>query len=86
MFNISTDTIQNDTDDNISVTSNKFIQVNFEEILPFPIGGVHNEGIAIVCICRGMLPWMYKEGKYTMVDTLYSTEVDSTIVSSTTVV
>ena len=59
---------------------------DFEVIDSFPIGGVKADDVAIVCTGKGTLPWMSLEGNLILVETLYSKEVDDTILSPTTVV
>ena len=85
-IHICTERLQNDTGANRVVSSNKGIMESYEDIEPFPIGGVKADDIAIVCTGRGFLPWISMEGICTMVETLYCVEVDGIIVSPTTVV
>ena len=84
-FTIRTEPVQSDTGANQNVTSIKSMIHNFEEIEPYPIGGVKANEVAIVCTGRGQFPWVSKEGVVTMADILFSAEVEGTIVSPTTV-
>ena len=62
-FNISTDSVQNDTGANRNVTSKKFSIHTYEYIAPFPIGGVKADDAAIVCTGKWLLPWLSIEEK-----------------------
>ena len=85
-MHICTDTIQNDTEANKNVTSDKSLLYNYEDIAPNPIGGVKEDDVAIVCTGKGFLQWLSNEGTCTLVEILYFIEVNGTIISPTTVV
>ena len=86
MLNICKDTVQNNTGENNNVTDKKHLLVAYDDIEPYPIGGVKAEDVAIMCIGKGLLPWLSKEGKFTMVETLYGADVDGSSISPTTVI
>ena len=44
--------------------------MDYTDIESFPIEGVKADKIAIVCTGKGMLPWLSREEKYTMIETL----------------
>ena len=69
----------------LNETDQKDPLVAYEDIEPYQIGRVKVEDVAIVCTSKRLLPWLSKEVKCTMVDTLYCAEV-GTIISPTTVV
>ena len=85
-INICTDTIQNDTGANKAVTNNNSLLYNYKTIAPYPIGGVKADDVAITCTGEGFLPWKQREGNIIWVKTMFSKEVDGTIISPTTVV
>lgn len=85
-FKICTESVQNNTGANRNVTSIKSCIHAYEDVEPFPIGGVKADDVAIICTGKGLLPWLSKEGKLTMVEMLYCTDVEGTIISLTTVV
>ena len=60
--------------------------IEYEEIEPYPIGRVKANDIAIVCIGKGLIPLMSKEGQILCIETLYSAEVEGIIISPTTMV
>ena len=68
------------------MTSNKKIIHAYEDIDPYPIGGVKVDDIAIICTGKGYLSWISNEGILTMLVILYCAEVDEPIVSPTMVV
>ena len=69
-FKICTDTIQDDAGANQVFTDNKHILVNYTDIKSFPIGVVKVDEIIVVCTGKCMLPWLSREGKCTMIDTV----------------
>ena len=83
---ICTEKVQSDTGANQAVTNNKECLYAYNTIEPYPIGGVKADEVAIVCTGQGLLPWESTEGNIIMVRTMYSEEVEGTIISPTTVV
>ena len=68
------------------MTSNNSCIHVYEDIAPFPIGGVKADDLAIVCTGKGLLPWLSIEGKITIVEILYCEKVEGTIILPTTIV
>ena len=86
LFIICMDTVQNDTGANRNVTRIKSSMMAYKEIEPFLIGGVKADNVAIACIGKSLLPWLSKEGKVTLVETLDCAEVEGIIMSPTKIV
>ena len=82
---ICTNTAQNNIGANRCVTSIKSSITAYVDIDPFSIGGVKVDNVAITCTGKGLLPWLSREGKVTLVETLYCADVDCTIISPTTI-
>ena len=85
-FHIRTTQIQSDMGANRCVSDNKSIMVNFQEIAPYAVGGVEKEEVAIVCTGKAFIPWYSEEGILNMVECLYSSQCDGTLISPTNVV
>ena len=78
---------QHDAGANRSVTSMKHLLINYEEITPYPIGGVNsNSGAAIHCVGKGILPWEADNGEIILVKCFYCPDVGGTILSPTDIV
>ena len=86
MLNICTDIVQKDTGAINNVTGKKQILVVYEDIEPYPIGGVKAQDVVIIFTGKGLLQWLSQEGKCTMVEHLYCTDIHGIIISPTKVV
>ena len=60
MFNIYTNTVQNDIGPNKNVTDKKRLFAVYEDTEPYPIG-VKAEDLTIVCTDKGLLTWLSNE-------------------------
>ena len=70
---------------NRNVTDNKSILLNYEDIVPYPIGGVKADNISITCTDKGFIPWVSTESTTIMVETLYCEEFAGALITPTAV-
>ena len=69
-----------------NVTNNQSLLLQYENIPPYSIGGVHASEVAIECTCKGLIPWTSSNEKQHHIKTLYCNDVEGTIISPTNLV
>ena len=78
---------QSDSGANRIVTDNLKQMINVKMIDPLAMGGCNKEdAAAIICTAIGLLPIQTASGEEILVHAYYTAEVDSTIISPTTIV
>ena len=82
-MDINTTSMQNDGGANRSVTNQRHILINCEEITPYPISGVNGK---IQRTAKDFIPWTLEQGSIILVPCYYSSQVNGTIVSPTDLV
>jgi hypothetical protein len=79
-------TFQSDSGANRIVTDNIQLLQDVQFIRDYPMGGCSKEEVAIVCTAKGKMILKGRDCDEIMVTAYYSENVDSTIVSPTTIV
>ena len=60
--------------------------VGYQDITPYPVGGIERDEVAVMCTCKGYIPWYSTEGILHLVECLYSAQSDGTLISPTCIV
>jgi dUTP pyrophosphatase len=78
--------MQNDGGANRSITDQRTLLLQYEEITPYPINGVCDGRPALYCTGQGYLPWKSNSGEILLIRCYYSKDVADTIISPNDVV
>ena len=66
---------------NRNVANNQSLLLQYENIPPYPICGVHASEVAIECTCKGLIPWTSSNEKQHHISKPYTATMSSALLS-----